>query len=207
MEINNMELLDYEKKHISYLRENAYECCLFLKRDNEFPLASPCKICLIGNGARNTIKGGTGSGDVISRSFKSIEQTLTDNDFIISSSEWLDKYDEFKRSTKKSYIKDCKRLARKNHILIPAYSMGFFEEEKDYDFNCDYDGDACIYVLSRNSGEGNDRRNIKGDVKLSNREVKDIIYLNNKFKKFMLVLNVGGVVDLSEIMEVRNILL
>ena len=202
-----MELLDYEKKHIEYLKNNASECALFLKRNNEFPLNKPCSLVLVGNGARATIKGGTGSGDVASRFFKSIEGALTDDGFNITSIEWLDKYDEFKKSTKKDYIKDCKKEARIAHILAPIYSMGFFEEEKNYDFLPNYEGDACVYVLARNSGEGNDRRCIKGDVKLSDREVKDILYLNNKFKKFMLVLNVGGVVDLSPVMDVSNILL
>ena len=44
-------------------------------------------------------------------------------------------------------------------------------------------------------------------MKLTDKEKEDILYLNNKFKKFMLVLNVGGVVDLSDVLEVSNILL
>ena len=36
-----MELLDYEKKHIDYLKENAGECTLFLKKDDTFPLTKP----------------------------------------------------------------------------------------------------------------------------------------------------------------------
>lgn len=202
-----MELNDYEKKHIDYLLNNASECTLFLKKNNEFPLSKPCAICLVGNGARKTIKGGTGSGDVASRFFSTCEEGLTKAGFSITSTLWMDKYDEFKKTTEKEYIKFTKKEARKAHILAGVYSMGFFEEEKNYSFSCDFDAEACIYVLARNSGEGNDRRNIKGDVKLSDKEVEDILYLNKKFKKFMLVLNVGGVVDLSEVKEVSNILL
>ena len=65
--------------------------------------------------------------------------------------------------------------------------------------------DIAVYVLSRNSGEGIDRRLIKGDVLLTDIEIQDILYLNQKFKKFMLVLNVGGVVDLSPVKNVSNI--
>lgn len=202
-----MELLDYEKKHIYFLRNNAHECCLFLKRNEKFPLKEPCKLVLVGNGARNTIKGGTGSGDVASRFFKNCEEAFKENGFEIASTTWLDKYDAFKKESKKDYIKEGKKLARKAHIFAGVYTMGFFEEEKNYDISCDFDGDACIYVLARNSGEGNDRRNIKGDVKLSDKEVEDILFLNKKFAKFLLVLNVGGVVDLSKVLEVNNILL
>lgn len=203
-----MELLDYEKKHIEYIKKNASECTLFLKKNDEFPISHPCKVALFGCGARHTIKGGTGSGDVASRFFKTIEEEFIDRGYEVVTKKWLDSYDEFKVSTKKDYIKEVKRKARKVHILAPVYSMGYFEEEKDYDIKVDeYEADICIYVLARNSGEGNDRRNIKGDVKLSNKEIEDINFLNKKFKKFMLVLNVGGVVDLTPVMDVSNILL
>ena len=63
---------------------------------------------------------------------------------------------------------------------MPAvYSIGLFEEEKEYTLTCDYEGDACIYVLARNSGEGNDKKNIKGDIKLTDKEISDILYLYN----------------------------
>jgi beta-glucosidase len=65
----------------------------------------------------------------------------------------------------------------------------------------------AIYVLARNSGEGIDRRPIKGDILLTETEIKDILYLNEKYKKFILVLNVCGYVDLSPVKEVSNILL
>ena len=202
-----MKLLDYEKKHIDFLKNNAYECALFLKKNDEFPINKPCNLVLVGNGARNTIKGGTGSGDVKSRFFKNIEKAFTDAGFIITSTNWLNLYDEFKKSTHKEFIKEVKKEAKKNKIMPAVFSMGYFEEEKNYKFNPDYNGDICLYILSRNSGEGSDRKNIKGDVKLSDKEVSDILYLNKKHKKFMLVLNVGGVVDLSPVLEVSNILL
>ncbi|MCR5222356.1 MAG: hypothetical protein K6D90_05800, partial [Lachnospiraceae bacterium] len=64
-----MQLNDYEVRHNKFLRENGAECTLFLKRDASFPLEKPCKIALYGSGARKTIKGGTGSGEVNSRFF------------------------------------------------------------------------------------------------------------------------------------------
>ena len=44
---------------------------------------------------------------------------------------------------------------------------------------------------------GNDRTPLKGDIRLTDSEVRDILALDKKFTRFMLVLNVGGVVDLS----------
>ena len=65
----------------------------------------------------------------------------------------------------------------------------------------------AIYVLARNSGQGKDRKPISGDVLLTEQEIKDILYLKKNYKKFMLVLNVCGVVDLTPIKDVPNILL
>jgi hypothetical protein len=71
----------------------------------------------------------------------------------------------------------------------------------------EYNADLAIYVLSRICGEGADRRLIKGDVYLTDSEIKDILYLNQKYEKFMLVLNVCGPVDLTPVLDVKNILL
>ena len=76
---------DYEIKHIEFLRENAAECTLFLNKNEEFPIENPCSVLLIGSGARNTLKGGLGSGDVESRYFSTCEQGLVNAGFTITS--------------------------------------------------------------------------------------------------------------------------
>ena len=63
----------YEKENIQIIRETASECTLFLKKNKAFPIKEPCKVLLIGSGARNTIKGGLGSGDVESRYYTTCE--------------------------------------------------------------------------------------------------------------------------------------
>ncbi len=78
--------------------------------------------------------------------------------------------------------------------------------ELEYDLSLDGEGDVAIYVLSRSSGEGNDRQVIAGDYLLTESEQRDILTLNNKYEKFMLVLNVGGPIDISPVQEVKNIL-
>ena len=103
----------------------------------------------------------------------------------------------------KQLKKDAK-AAKQNFIL---YGMGKVMPEPEYNLPLDAQGDAAIYVVSRISGEGNDRTPQKGDIKLSDSEVRDILALDKKFSRFMLVLNVGGVVDLTPVMAVRNILL
>jgi beta-glucosidase len=49
-------LKDYEKAHIKVLKETASECTLFLKSNGEFPIEKPCKVLLVGPGAREHVK-------------------------------------------------------------------------------------------------------------------------------------------------------
>jgi len=85
--------------------------------------------------------------------------------------------------------------------------MGVIMLEPEYDIPFDEEGDIAIYILSRISGEGTDRQFIKGDVLLTETEKKTILALASGYKKFMLVLNTGGPVDLSGLEDVKNILI
>ena len=204
----DIPLQEYEIKHIEVMRNNSAECTLFLKKDSSFPLKSPGKVVLVGAGARGTTKGGTGSGNVESRYFTTCEQGLENSGFEIVSKEWLDKFPYFKAAHHNEFIQYIYSVAQKYDSNAGHISFGAVEPEKDYDLNLNYDdAEAAFYVIGRNSGEGEDRRLVKGDIYLTNSEIRDILYLNKKYEKFMLVLNVPGVVDLSPVKEVRNILL
>ena len=200
-------MFDYEITNINKVKENAHECSLFLKRDETFPLDKPCKIAAYGNGVRNTLKGGTGSGEVNSREFMTIEEALTEYGFEIINKDYFDLYDKAYKKARKPFIKQIKKDAKKMKLNPVSYGMGMVMPEMDYECNLDFSADAAIYVLSRICGEGNDRKNVRGDFKLTNTEIKIINELNNKYDKFMLILNVGGPIDLREIKDVKNILL
>lgn len=200
-----MERKDTDK--LSFVLSNAAECTVLLKKSGQFPLDKPGKIAAYGAGLRYTIKGGTGSGEVNSKETFTIEQGLERAGFIIASKSWLDAYDEVRRKAKKQFIKDIKAQAKAKHENAIMYSMGKTMKEPDHNLEIAKVCDTAIYVVSRNSGEGSDREVLEGDVKLSKSEIRDILLLNKMYDRFMLVLNVGGVVDLSPVMEVKDILL
>ena len=79
-------MYQYETDHLKRLRDHLGECTVLLKSDGQFPLSSPCPISLYGSGARHTVKGGTGSGEVNSRYFVNVEQGLQDAGFTITTS-------------------------------------------------------------------------------------------------------------------------
>lgn len=63
------------------------------------------------------------------------------------------------------------------------------------------EADAAVYVISRISGEGKDRNREKGDYYLSEKEERDIMYLNQMGIRTALILNAGGPVELTDILE------
>ena len=119
-----MELHDYERKHSAFIRENGAECTVLLKKDGRLPLKAPGNIALYGSGARRTLKGGTGSGEVNSRYFVTIEQGLKNAGFHITSSAWLDGYEHAKAEAKVKFISDIKAEAKAQHQNVMILSMG-----------------------------------------------------------------------------------
>ena len=196
-----MKLNNYEIEHNRVIRSQAAECALFLKRNNDFPLTAPCKIALYGNGARRTIKGGTGSGDVNVRTSVSVEKGLENAGFTITTKAWLDAYDAAYIKAREAFISEIKTKAKKLHTNAIMLGMGAVMPEPSYKFPLNGEGDTAVYVLSRICGEGNDRQNIPGDMKLSDTELRDILSLSRQYEKFMLVLNVGGMMDLSSLLD------
>lgn len=197
----------YEEEHLKMVNSNAAECTVLLKTNEKFPLKKPASIDAFGSGLRYTIKGGTGSGEVNSRHTYTIEEGLEKSGFHITSKEWLDHYDIVRAKAKKEFIRQMKKEAKANHTNVVMYAMGKTPKEPEHNLPVTKNSDVAIYVLSRNSGEGSDREPVKGDVKLTDSEVRDILTLDSMYDTFMLVLNVGGVLDLSPVKNVSNILL
>lgn len=193
-------LADYEIQHIDTLRKHAAECTLFLNKNDEFPIDRPGRVLLVGSGARNTIKGGGGSGNVESRYYTTCEEGLEAAGFQVVSKDWLDKFDETKAAKHPKFVNYVKELSEKYSSYIRYFVMGICEPQPEYDISLEgYSADIAVYVVGRYSGEGNDRDLRKGDFYLTDSEVKDILYLNKNYKKFMLVINSVGIVDLSPV--------
>ena len=204
--MNGSDLLDYERDHLARVRAGLAECMVLLRKDGSFPLEAPYKLAAFGNGVRHSVKGGTGSGDVNAHVVVDIERGLVDAGFELTSTAWLDAYDERRLEAKAAFRKQLKREAKAAGDNIITYAMGAIMPEPDYSIPLDYSADAAIYVLSRISGEGSDRKPIAGDVLFTSTEIRDIQVLNERYERFMLVLNTGGPVDLSPVKDVGNIL-
>ena len=201
----------YEIDHLAAVRALAPECMVLLRSDGAFPLTEPGEIALFGSGARRTIKGGTGSGDVNSRHVTTIEEGLETAGFTIVTRLWLEAYDRVRAQAHEDFIAGIRDEAAKRGVPAIMVGMGSVIPEPEYSIPLDVeagtDPRTAVYVLSRISGEGSDRSPEAGDLRLTDTEIRDILTLNERFERFLLVLNVGGVVDLSPLGDVGNILL
>ena len=198
---------EYEKKHNQLIRNAGGEFTVLLRKDGNFPLDKPGKIALYGSGVRHTVKGGTGSGEVNSRFFVNVEEGIRDAGFEITTKAWLDSYDKVRSAAKADFRREVKREARRKRVLSMRICFGRYPHEPEYDIPLDGEGDTAVYVLSRISGEGADRNPVAGDILLTETETRDILACNEKYKNFMLVINTGGVVDLKDVKDVKNILI
>ena len=202
-----MKLLDYERAHLEMLRKDLAGCTVLLKTDGSFPLPKPGPIALYGSGARHTVKGGTGSGEVNSRFFVTVEEGLEAAGFTLTTKGWLNGYDSICKKARNAFLKQTRSEVLHDFPAALAESMGKVMPEPEYEMPLSFYGETAVYVLARNSGEGSDRSFVPGDILLTASETRDILYLSEHAKRFMLVLNVGGPVDLSPVVDqVGNIL-
>ena len=197
-----------EIRHRALAGKAAAEGIVLLKNEGVLPLKLSDPIALFGSGADKTVKGGIGSGDVNNRENISIFRGVREAGAAVTSLEWLKdydrRYDDAREKWKEKILEDA------HHVDNPfdAYAANPFVlpegrsiTEKDLKGAC-----AALYVISRISGEGKDRRLAEGDYYLSRREWEDIRYLDQYGIPLILILNAGGPVELTDILrEADNI--
>lgn len=158
----NPDISEREKRNMERSRKIASQGMVLLKNNGALPLTAPAKIALFGNGARWTVKGGTGSGDVNSRFVVNVEKGLEEAGFTVTTKSWLDRYDRAVAESKAAYGAALKEAVEKKGVMpilfifespykepaIPAVT-----EEDCREAGCD----TALFVIARNSGEGKDR--------------------------------------------------
>ena len=213
-ELKTDEIQNYEIEHQEEVRRLAGECMVLLENDGILPLQSDAKkLALFGTGARHTIKGGTGSGDVNVRENISIAQGLESVGFEFVTEGWLDQYDRLYADAQEAYAKKLNEFTEKTGkpSMLYAFANPFEEPEQPEITEADVkeadvkEADAAIYVVSRNSGEGKDRRAEKGDYYLSDREIQNIRFMTEHYKNCIVLLNVGGVIDLTALKAIEGV--
>ena len=192
-----------ELRHAALARNMAAEGMVLLKNENILPLDVAQPIALLGTGAVKTVKGGLGSGDVNNRRNVSVYEGLQEAGASIVSANWLSAYADRYNCARESWKAQVLEAAKHVDNAFDAYVANpFIRPEGRGLTDADVDGaQVIVYVISRVSGEGNDRRLEAGDYELSAQEWEDLLFLDKKELPIVLVINSGGVVDLTLLLE------
>lgn len=204
--LKTMEVRDFEDGHAKISREIATEAIVLLKNDGVLPIKSKTNIALYGEGAACTVKGGSGSGEVNSRYSISIWQGLRNAGYNITTEAWLNDYMNLFISSKQNYLAKMRKKAGFINFPVIAELMGQpFKNPSGMKITDEYlsDADYCIYVLTRQAGEEMDRLPEKGDFLMTDSEVQNIRICTENYKHTIVVINVGGYIDLSPLDEMN----
>lgn len=192
-----------ERIHAQFAREAASEGMVLLKNESLLPLNITKPVALLGAGALFTVKGGIGSGDVNNRETISIYRGFQDAGAAVTSTDWLSRYQNQYEAARNKWKEKVRKDAQLVENPFDAYSMNPFSiPHGDPIADGDIDGaDTAIYVISRICGEGKDRKKAAGDYYLSQKEREDLLFLNQKHIQTVLVLNAGGPLELTDILQ------
>lgn len=196
----NPEISEREIRNMNRARAAATQGMVLLENQGTLPIAKEVKtIALYGNGARRTIKGGTGSGDVNSRFVINVEQGLEDAGFTITTKAWMDAYDRVIEEARKAYFAEIMQGDSNAETAMLKMFTNPFAEPPVHGLTEEelaaQKADLAVYVLARNSGEGKDRVPAAGDFGLHEAEKEMIAALAGAYGNVVVVLNVGGVID------------
>lgn len=177
---------------------------LLRNRAHALPL-TPGAICLFGNGAVRTVRGGTGSGDPFNgglsgggdvrvdlspRYHIQLLPAMQKAGFTVLTEEMLlrigERFDEGLRRMENRVMSSFTLPEEAmSEAAARAYAAGT---------------DTAIYVISRNSGEGTDRA-VEDDYNLTQTEKENLALLRSCFRTLILLLNVGGPVCVADLEE------
>jgi beta-glucosidase len=182
------------KKHAEVSRNAATQGMVLLKdNDMALPLLKGKHVALFGDYGYNLIAGGTGSGDVNKAYTVTLAEGLAKAGYNV---------DKEVQDTYKAYLADYSTKHPKK---------GFFQEfmnptppAPEYTLNKDLatakaaSTDIAIVVIGRNAGEGRDRK-VADDYELTGAELDMIKNVSDAYhakgKKVVVVLNIGGVIN------------
>ena len=185
-----------EQKNLKIAYEAACESIVLLKNDGILPFLNK-KVALYGAGASKTTKGGTGSGEVNERHSTTILEGMEQAGFEITTRAWIKDFEIQYKSAEEIFCKNKWKNVLSNPMSLLSDFPGIegrLITETDIRYS---ETDACVYVLSRQAGEGVDRHLEKGDFLVTDIERANIEICARAYSQFVLIINGGAQIDLS----------
>ncbi|MVN78155.1 beta-glucosidase [Hymenobacter sp. HMF4947] len=180
------------KADAAVARQAAAESMVLLRNEAQaLPLAAGRKVALFGNTSYNLIAGGTGSGDVNRAYTISPAQGLREAGFAVDAT-LTDAYGQYLRAEKAKLPKTKGLLDPAPVIAEMAPSDALVQQAQA--------NDVALITIGRSAGEGGDRQ-VANDFDLTAAEQALLKQVSTAFraqgKKVVVVLNVGGVVEVA----------
>jgi beta-glucosidase len=179
--------------HAQIARSAAAQGMVLLKNENNaLPLKTAKSIALFGNASYDLIAGGTGSGDVNKAYVLSTAQGLTNAKYHLDEN-LKDAYENYLKQEKAKQPSNRSFFTASRQISPMPLDAGLIEISAAR-------SDVALITISRNAGEGADRK-LDGDFYLTEQEkgmMKSIAdAFHAKGKKAIVVLNIGGVIEVA----------
>jgi len=184
------------KKHAEISRTAATQGMVLLKdNDMALPLGQGKHVALYGDYGYTLIAGGTGSGDVNKAYTVSLAEGLANAGYNV---------DKDVQDTYKAYLADYNTKHPKKgffqEFMNPTPPAPEYASSKDLAVSKAASTDIALVVIGRNAGEGRDRK-VADDYELTGAELDMIKNVSDAYhakgKKVVVVLNIGGVINVT----------
>ena len=183
------------KGHAELVRKATPEGLVLLENNGVLPLRNIKKVALYGTGAYEFIAGGTGSGNVNKSHVLNVADGLRENglepDADIET--WYKKFIDLSKTELRNNSTGGFGILLGDPVVPEMQVSRSFIERKQTST------DIAVLTLTRNAGEGADRKAVDGDWTLTGAErellqnIADVYHAAGK--KLVVVLNIGGVIE------------
>ncbi|MGN1137426.1 MAG: glycoside hydrolase family 3 C-terminal domain-containing protein [Oscillospiraceae bacterium] len=185
--------LDWEK-YTEAARQTVAEGCVLLKNDNgALPLQKGCRVSIFGRIQSHYYKSGTGSGGMVNVSrVVSILDGLREDKDVTVNEELACVYEKWEKEN--PYDDGIgwgaepwsqKEMPLDDETAASAASVS----------------DAAVVIIGRTAGEDMDSKNEEGGYLLTSLEKQMLGTVRKAFKRMIVVLNVGSIIDMSFVDE------
>ena len=199
----------WETVHTERVREMSARGMVLLEHDGTLPLRAGTRVALYGYGARHTAYCGYGAASINSRVRVNVEQGLLSAGLTVATGDYLDRYDVAIAEEEEAYFAAIRaeggslfeRLVRMyGRQFTPVAQLPITKEDVEASGT-----ETAIFVITRISGEGADRKDEPGDYELSEAEKENLAFLSEHYSHVIVLLNTVGAVDMAYIRSLPHL--
>lgn len=184
--------LDWNK-YIEKSRQAAAEGIVMLKNDGALPIEKDKCIAVFGRIQNNYYKSGTGSGGMVNvTEVIGITEGLKRCGACLNT-ELIDAYAEWEKENPYNTGEGWGG---------EPWSQEEMPLDDDFVEHIAENSDCAVVVIGRSAGEETDSSAVEGSYYLSKLENEMMMKVRHAFKKMIVILNVGGVIDMSFVSEI-----